>query len=70
MKQFVPQATPFSISNNTAYTIDKTQMMYTQPTEEGLEIGHVLILTFTYDTELVLVPDTYSSSLLFEMGFV
>jgi len=67
---FVPNGAPFTLTNHTAYTVDKTQMMYVPISAGGGETGHMLVLTLNYDTELVLEPGDYTSTMLFEMGFV
>lgn len=58
--QNVPMGSPFDIMGY--HVIDKTQMMYAT--------NGWLIVTFTFDTELVTTPGAYSADLLFQMGFV
>jgi hypothetical protein len=56
--------TPFSITPGTMQSIDKTKCMY-----GSSQLGDVLQLTFTWDTENCLVMGDFTASILFQAGF-
>lgn len=63
--EYNPTGSPFDVLGY--HVIDKTQMMY----HGGFDVnGGLLMITFSFDTELVTIPGSYQAHLLFEMGFV
>lgn len=73
---FVPyNSTIFTVNMNTTQTIDKVHMMYNTPSlpTGGATVGtpgYCLVLTFSFNTELVTTPGNYGVALTFQMGFV
>jgi len=73
---FEPVGSSFSFVNGTSQVVDKTKMMWKYPqtdTSGASKPGppeYCLVLSFNFDTELVLVPGNYSASMKFQMGFV
>jgi len=73
---FEPVGSSFSFVNGTSQVIDKTMMMWRYPQKVTSQMSkpgppeYCLVLTFNFDTELVLEPGDYSSQMLFQMGFV
>jgi hypothetical protein len=73
---FEPVGSSFSFVNGTSQVVDKARMMWKYPqtdTSGSSKPGppeYCLVLTFNFDTELVLVPGNYSSQMKFQMGFV
>jgi len=73
---FEPVGSSFSFVNGTSQVVDKTKMMWKLPVPNtsGSSLPsapeYCLVLTFNFDTELVLEPGNYTSSLKFQMGFV
>lgn len=65
----------FSFENGTSQVMDKTQMMwhYPQLSQVAGENGppeYCLVVSFVWDTELVVVPNNYVATMTFQMGFV
>jgi hypothetical protein len=60
-----PVGSSFNIPMFTAYTVDKTKMLYVLD-----DTGGYLQITYAFDTELVTSPGHYTANLSFEMGFV
>ena len=72
---FEAVGSPFSFQNGTSQVVDKTLMMWRYPklsqvAGENGPAEHCLVLTFVWDTELIVVPSNYVATMTFQMGFV
>ena len=71
--EFDANGTSFAVPMNTEYVVMKHNMMWqtlVQPPTGTGNMGGCLVLTFSLDTEQVLVPGSYDLALTFQMGFV